>query len=121
MADNQLTTSAGSSSPESQVNTQNPQGSAPQLNTGTQPGDLQTGTASGLLNGSAGITLRSPALPSVSLPPVTATAVAASQPLKAAAPSHHANTGLLGLAAVLLLVAIAVWWSISRSVKSTTS
>src|SRR5580765_1030313 len=86
---------------------------------GTQASGVQPGTATSLLNSSQGVELTPTALPSVSLDSTT-TAGKTTSVIPLAAKPHHLNLGLLGISAVLVVVAIVLFWSMNRSAKNTT-
>ncbi|HZL08264.1 MAG TPA: hypothetical protein VFC50_03660 [Candidatus Dormibacteraeota bacterium] len=119
MATDQLTTTSNS---QSQTTTQagNLQPTGQGSIGGTSSSSVQPDTANSLLSGGQGVPIQGTALSTVNLnPPATATA---SKPTVAAPvkPPHHANTVFLGFSGLLFLVAIVLFWTTSRSVKSTT-
>ena len=119
MANNLSVTGGGT---QAQTSTQDPQSlpSTQSLDTGTPSSGVQPGTAASLLNGQAGVPLHGTALSTVNLAPgATATQTHAST-AAAAKPKHHTNPVLFGVAVLLLLVAIVLFWLTSRSVKNTT-
>lgn len=114
MNPNQLTATSNSAS---QTVTQSPQSaSAAGGNTADSAG-VQPGTASALLNSQGGIQLRNTGVSTVSLNPTTFTSATSTQ---AHVAKHHVNLPLLGLAALLILAAIFLFWTSDRSVNSTT-
>jgi hypothetical protein len=81
---------------------------------------VQRGTASSLLTSSGGISLKSQALPTVTLGKTSTSTgqVSRSEPTPA---KHHLNPALLGVAIGILVLALVLAWIISRSAKNTTS
>jgi hypothetical protein len=120
MATNQLTATSGSGE---QTTTQSPQAATQPSTGGTVSSGVQPGTATSLLNGQGSVQLYPTSLPTVGLSGATGAAatgtVAAATPAKPVA-KHHANPVLLGSSALLLVVAIVLFWITSRSVKTTT-
>jgi hypothetical protein len=115
MANNQLTTVNGSGE---QTTTQSPQSATQPAATGTLSGSLQPGTASNLLNGQGGVALHGTSLSTVSLSaasPATTASTAAVTPVK-----HHPIPALYGVSTLLLVIALILFWTTSRSVKITT-
>jgi hypothetical protein len=119
MATDQLTaTSNSQSQTTAQGSSLQPTGQA--SGSGTPSSNVQPGTSTSLLsNGGEGVALHGSALSTVDLSgQATASAsVAAPKPVK---PIHHVNPALFGLPAVLLVLAIALFWLTKRSVKITT-
>ena len=114
MADNQLTATTSSGQ---QTTTQNPQTATAQTdNAAAQAQAVQPGTATSLLNSQQGLTLAPGALTTVDL---TATTTQAT-PKPVVPPTKHINAGLLGISAVLVVVAIVLFWWTGHSAKSTT-
>ena len=121
-----LSISAGNGGVTSQANTQSPQTSAA-AGTGSPaaaPGkSVQPGTATSLLSGpgggSDGIPLSSTVLPVASLNSSTQTTTAQAQPATTKS-QHHPNAILLGIVAVLVVLAVAAMWLTQRSAKNTT-
>jgi len=101
-----------------QITTQTPQ-SATGPAGGTKSNSLQPGTATTLLNSSTGIQLQNKAVPTIQLPPATAT-VAQAGPSPVPAKPHHVSPVLISLPVILVLVALVMFWQARRSVKSTT-
>jgi hypothetical protein len=94
----------------SQATTGNPQTSTGGLS-GTTSGNLQPGVTGSELNSGAGTPLHNPPLPTVSLS-------AASQQTDTSptiATAHHFNPLLLGLAILLLMIAMMSFWLTRRS------
>jgi hypothetical protein len=114
-----LAISAGNGNPTSQANTQTPQSSAAPATNATPSGSVQPGTATSLLTSKGGVQLTNQVLPTISLG-TTLTGTEQSAPAQVAQPKHHANVFLLGVAAVLFVMAIAFFWSTARSAKNTT-
>jgi hypothetical protein len=96
----------------SQATTGNPQTSTGGLS-GTTSGSLQPGVTGSELNSGAGIPLYNPPLPTVSL---SATSHQ-TDTSPTVATSHHFNPLLLGLAILLLVIAMVSFWLTSRSGK----
>jgi hypothetical protein len=108
-----------------QTSTQSPQalvgsGSSTEAASNVQPGgsNLQPTTAAS----PTGIALHPTQLPTINVnnipKPVTSsstTAIVHSQP------KHHVNSGLLSVAAGLFIVAVIIFWMITRSAKNTTN
>lgn len=111
------TTSAGGG----QTTTQNPQTAAPQSDNNAAPaGSVQPGTATSLLTSQQGLTLSPGALTTVDLGATTTSTQASAKPRPAVPAKQTINPAILGLSVLLCLVAIATFWWISRSAKSTT-
>lgn len=117
MADTQLTTTGSGSG--AQAATQSPQSVGQSPSSGAQASSVQPGTATSLLNGQSGVTLRTTALSTVNLDGGNAASTAASLPANPPA-KHHANPALFGFSGLLLVVAVVLFWTTSRSVKNTT-
>jgi hypothetical protein len=102
----------------SQTATQDPQNSTQTASLG-QSQNVQTGTATSLLNGHDGVPLHGTAVSSVSL---TAAATVRTAPPTPTTSNHGTNPVLFGFSVVLFVAAIALFWNTSRpnSVKSTT-
>ena len=111
MADNQLSATTNSTT---QSNTQSPQTVGTTSGT-AQSSSVQPGTASTLLVSQNGITLHPTALPHASLTSGTIKAPATPVPQH-----HHWNPVLTGLAVLLFLAAIVLFWGAGRGVKTTT-
>ena len=116
MATNQLTTGTGSGV---QSTAQTPQSASQGTTGGTQSSSVQPGTATALLSSPGGLPLQGTKLTTVSLNAATPATVASVSPA-AALPKHHVNTALFGFSALLLVVAIVLFWTANRSVKNTT-
>lgn len=104
-----------------QNTTQNPQ-TAPKQPVGatTQSGNVQPGTADSLLTSQQGVGLQNQALTTVSLANTgtqnsTSSAGQNAQPTK-----HHVNPALISIPIILCVVAVVLFWWITRSAKSTT-
>jgi hypothetical protein len=101
-----------------QTATQSPQASVGSAPATAQAGSVQPGTAASVLTSQGGQQLTPTSLPTVSLGTSTGTrTTATTQPV---AQKHHVNPTLAGFAILLLLVAAVLFWTTSRSVKSTT-
>lgn len=116
MATNQLTTGTGSGV---QSTTQTPQSAGQGATGGTQSSNVQPGTATALLSSPGGLPLQGTKLTTVSLNAATPATVASVSPATSP-PKHHVNTALFGFSALLLAVAVVLFWATSRSVKNTT-
>lgn len=113
MAENTLkTVTAGGT----QTATQSPQDSVQAGNSlgGQSASDVQSGTATSLLNSGGGIVLNSTPLTTVNLSATGQTPVVTTQP-------RHIHPVLFGFSALLLVIAVALFWSASRSAKNTTN
>jgi hypothetical protein len=116
MTTNPLTATTGSGA---QTNTASPQSVGQSVATGAQSSSVQPGTATSLLNGEGGVSLHSTALSTVNLDsPGAAPASIANQATPK--PQHHVDSALLGFPALLVVVAIVLFWAVSRSGKTTT-
>ena len=111
MAATSLTTGLGDGN---QSTTQTPQSAGRAATGGTDSDKVQSGTPSDILNNQQGIELKPAPLTTVDLNQ-TAT-------VQAAKPSHphHINPVLGVFSLALFVVAIALFWITSRSVKKTT-
>ena len=88
-------------------------------NTNAAPSDnVQPGTATTLLNSTSGISLSGNALTVVDLKGASATTTQTTT--EPPAQPHHINTAALGVCAVLAVVAVIVFVSMTRSAKNTT-
>jgi hypothetical protein len=106
-----------SSNSGEQTTTQSPQASVGSAPATANASSVQPGTAAAVLTSQNGQTLHPTSLNSVTLgASSTQTVAATAQP----APAKHFNYGLGGVAVVLFLVAVLLFWTTSRSVKSTT-
>lgn len=119
-----LSITGGSGDITSQANTQSPQTSAGSGSAPTAAAkNIQPGTATSLLSGpdggSAGIPLNSTVLPVVNLGAATQTATAQPQQTDVK-PKHHPNTILLGVVAILVILAVLALWLTGKSAKNTT-
>lgn len=95
-----------------QGSTQNPQ-SVPTGDSGVQPT-----TSTDLLNGSNGIALNQPKVPTIGL---GNTAQTSSQTVTTApAAHHHVDSALLTVPGALLVLALVAFWITGTTVKSTT-
>ena len=112
MADNNLPTTTSS---QSQSTTQSPQNSAAYNGyRGQLSSQVQPGTSTNVLTSNQGVPLRGAALPSVRL-----TASTQQTPPAATAP-RHIHPVLFIFSFLLFVAAIALFWSASRSVNTTT-
>ncbi|HVA11498.1 MAG TPA: hypothetical protein VNG32_05035 [Candidatus Dormibacteraeota bacterium] len=105
-----------------QTSTQSPQGLVGSGSTTAAASNVQPGTATTLLTTGSGIALYPTQLPTVSVntaPQTTTT----STPVVATTiqTKHHISGGLLGISAGLFIVALVVFWIITRSAKNTTN
>ena len=114
MASNQLTTTTSSGQ---QGSTQSPQTAGQSGSTGTQSSSVQPGTATALLNSQNGVPLHGTALSTVSLNNSSNTLVPS--PAKPAY-KRHINSPLMGVSVLLFIIAVVLFWAVSRPVKSTT-
>src|SRR2546421_637495 len=101
----------------SQSTTQTPQSTAGSSVGGVQTRGVQSGTPADVLRSTNGIPLSNTALSVVNLGGTTTSATTSSKPVT---PKHHANVPLLGFSALLIVIAIVMFWIDSRSVKTTT-
>lgn len=116
-----LPITGGNGSPTGLTNTQTPQSSVGPATGATSSGNVQPGTASSLLSTSSaqGISLQNQTLPTVTVNGSSTGTI--QQPAKqTGSTSHHANGLLIGIAAVLLVAAIAFFWTTAQSEKNTT-
>jgi len=106
----------------SQSNTQNPQTAIQPVSAATKSGSVQPGTANSLLTSQqGGVPLQTTVLSTVSLnPSALQTAVPTTGTASSPPKQHHVSYVLLGFPVVLILVAVILFWTIRRSVKSTT-
>lgn len=110
-----LTTTSNSGE---QTTTQSPQASVGSAPATAQAGSVQPGTANNLLTSQNGQSLSPTPLSTIDLSGGAAsTGQLALQPT---AVKHHFNPVLGGAAVLLFVVAVALFWSTSRSVKNTT-
>lgn len=104
-----------------QTTTQNPQSvPAQSIGASNSSGGVQPGTASSLLTDKQGVTLHSQALTSVSLidnGTRTETHPASQAPVP---PRHHVNAALFIIPVALCVIAVAMFWIVHSSAKSTT-
>jgi hypothetical protein len=77
---------------------------------------VQPGTSTTLLTSQGGVNLHASQLTTVNL---AAGTQAQSQPA-AQPPKHHINTVLLSASILFCLIAVGLFWTISRSAKNTT-
>jgi hypothetical protein len=116
-----LPITGGNGSPTSQASTQTPQASVGPSGAATTSGGVQPGTASSLLTTSSatGISLKSQVLPTVTVSGTSTGSLQAAD-TKTTPAKHHANVVLVGIAVVLLVAAVAFFWTTARSAKNTT-
>jgi hypothetical protein len=114
MDTNQLTTTAGSGV---QATTQSPQSAGQPSTAGAQSSSVQPGTATALLNGQSGVPLHGTVLSTINLNATTPAIVSVPTSNQ---PKHHVNLMLFGLSALLLVVAVVLFWTTTRSAKNTT-
>ncbi len=118
------TLSVGSGYGSSQSNTQSPQTLVnPTVNptpNATTGGNVQPGTTTSLLNASAnGVKLQSMPLTTINLN--SSTQQTQSLPAPPRRPVRHVNGALLGVCIALIIVAIAIFWWMTKSSKNTTN
>jgi hypothetical protein len=116
---NQQPALSATSGSGTQSTTQDPQSTNQANNLGAQNSGIQTSIPSNALESEeGGIPLYSTPIPTVNLnQSIQAPAASA----KTVQTTHHAvNPVMLGFAGILLLVAIILFWNISRSAKNTT-
>lgn len=105
-----------------QGTTQNPQTLPAQtIGASSQTGAVQPGTSNNLLTSQNGLSLSSSSLTAVSLNPGAATASQTQTAPVTKTSSHHINPAFFAVSAILVLIAIGLFWGISRSAKSTTN
>lgn len=103
-----------------QGSTQNPQAiPAQSIGASTQTGSVQPGTSKNLLNGQNGMPIGGSALTTVSLDN-TGTGTRTSAEPAHSAPQHHVHAWVFIIPAVFCLVAIGMFWQMTRTAKSTT-
>ncbi len=107
-----------------QTTTQNPQTApAPVAGASNQSGGVQPGTAVNLLTSTQGEPLSNQALTTVNLgsdPQALHTETSTSQP-SPQPDNHKINPAILSIPVILCLVAVIMFWIMSRSAKSTTN
>lgn len=113
MADTTLNITPGSGT---QSATQTPQSAGSPNNGGTETSGVQPGTASDLLRSSNGVQLKQTPLTTVNLDTAKA---GSAQPVQRTE-GHHIHPVLGVFSAALFILAIALFWLTSRSVKNTT-
>jgi len=105
-----------------QTNTQSPQGLVSSGSTTAAASNVQPGTATTLLTTGSGISLHPTQLPTINVNTAPQTVT---NPSSVAAttvqPKHHISSGLLGISAGLFIIALVVFWIITRSAKNTTN
>ena len=102
--------------------TQNPQTVPSAPGASTRSGGVQPGTATSLLTSTQGETLHPQTLTTVSLasdPRTVRTTTSSVQP--APPQAHKVNAVWVAIPLVICLVAVVVFWAMSRSAKSTTN
>lgn len=119
MEDNELTVSGGSTNSAGQASNQSPQQSTNNTFVGARSSAVQPGTASAALTNNQGIQLESQPLTAVNVGNTASSQTTATKP--ALTPDNSKiNPVLLVLTLLFIVVAIAMFWAIQRSVKSTT-
>jgi len=101
-----------------QTTTQSPQAATTGSTSPAQPTGLQPGTATSLLNGQGSVTLQPTPLSTISLGGTSQQTT--SSPSLAPVRHQHVNFVLVGLVAVVLLIALVCTVVFSKQVKSTT-
>jgi hypothetical protein len=114
-----LSITGGNGSIESQANTQAPQSSVAPAGNATSSGGIQPGTTSSLLTSHGGIALTNQNLPTVSLGNTLTGTVHVAADSDTTPPQHHVNFFLVGLAAVVFVVAAAFFVSTFRGENRT--
>jgi hypothetical protein len=114
--------SISSGSGTQQAGTQSPQNSVGS-GVNTEAGsNVQPGTATSLLTTTSGIALTPSQLPTInvneSAQPSTSTNSVATTTVQ---PKHYISGGLLGVSIGLFIIALVVFWVITRSAKTTTN
>lgn len=118
---NQLKAATSSGGSADQATTQNPQTAAPQSDNAAAPAQsVQPGTATSLLASQTGLALTPGALTTVDLSSATASQATATKPAAKPLQSQHLNPILLVLSIGLCVVAVVLFWIMSRSAKNTT-
>lgn len=104
----------------SQINTQNPQTAGQPANLGVQSSKVQPGTANDVLNRptTEGVPLSGTQLPSVNLSQTAAQTTAQPQPQTTT--QRDINPAMIAGPATLFVLAVVVFWAMSRSAKNTT-
>lgn len=114
MAQQTLTTTAATGT---QTTTQSPQTSSAAGFANSPSSGVQPGTAESTLQSKqGGIPLGQASLSTVSLNTATV-----AKPRIVTPKSHHINPALFGVSLLLLVVAVGLFWTTSRSVKTTTN
>jgi hypothetical protein len=118
MADLSISSSGGS-----QTTTQNPQGLVSSGTASTEAAsNVQSGTATALLTTPTGIALHPSQLPTIAVNTSSEPSLPTSSASVATAPpKHHVSSALLGISAGLFIIAIIIFWAITRSAKNTTN
>jgi len=114
-----MTTTGSQSQTTAQVGNLQPTGEA--SSAAANSSTVQPETANSLLSSQqGGVPLHGTSLSQVSLSTPAPALPLATAATTAAKPVHHANTVLLGFSGLLFVVAVVLFWTTSRSVKSTT-
>ncbi|MGH7192307.1 MAG: hypothetical protein ACREJM_02095 [Candidatus Saccharimonadales bacterium] len=105
-----------------QNTTQNPQTVPTQTLGGAsaKSGGVQPGTAASLLTSSQGEYMGSPAITTVSLGAAGQTQAATQAPSDTTKPVHHTSAAWFVVPVALCLVAVVMFWTMTRTAKSTT-
>jgi len=103
-----------------QVRTTNPQTAGQPASGGARSGSVQPGTATSVLTSQQGVALHATALPSITIGATPTQTSAVSNPPSPPAPKHHINPTLLGFPALLVIVAVVLFWTARRAEKITT-
>jgi|ERR1039458_783842 hypothetical protein len=111
-----------SSGDGAQTSTQSPQGLVSSGSATAAASNVQPGTASTLLTTGNGIALYPSQLPSVNVNTAPqATTSSNSVVATTVQPEHHISGGLLVISLSLFIIALVVFWIITRSAKNTTN
>jgi len=104
-----------------QAATQNPQSIPTQsIGASAQSGGVQPGTASSLLSSGNGSALHGTALTTVSFGSTIAGTQTSNKTSNSAPASHHVNALVFIIPALFCVIAIGLFWQMTRSAKSTT-
>jgi hypothetical protein len=105
----------------SQTKTESPQNLVNPTANAALSSNVQTGTASSLLTAQTGILLKQTAPTTVSLNNTSLGTPITQTPTTTHSSKHHINVVLLGACIVVVVIAVAVFWIITRSAKNTTN